>query len=85
MNRRNQQEIRLGVRRGHVPPTTLRNFTDMVGHAPPTDRVDDDGNVWKGASRILDRSAKRRANRKSWIKIQADARRSAALSKMLGS
>lgn len=62
-------------RRGTVLPTRLRLFHDTRGHAAPTSGVDRTGAPWQGASRIIDRPARRKANRASWRKAIAKAAR----------
>lgn len=59
----------------NLAPTLRRSFHDQ-GHMPPMrGHVDNEGSLWKGASRIIDRPRKRRLNRTSWRRILADARR----------
>lgn len=55
-------------------PTTARTIVDD-GHFPPASGLDHAGRPWRGASRIIDRPARRRAQRLSWRKLKAEARR----------
>ena len=45
-------------------------------HLPPATFA---GGVWHGTSRIIDAPARRRANRRTWAKLRAEARRVATL------
>jgi hypothetical protein len=63
-----------------IPPTTRRTAGDG-GHAPPQGGLDHTGARWRGASRVIDRPARRRANRRSWKQIQAEARATALAAK----
>lgn len=60
--------------------TRLRRYADR-GHQPPATRVDHTGAPWLGAARVLDRPARRRANRRTWRWMQAEARREFVASK----
>lgn len=57
-----------------VAPTIRRRAGDF-GHRPPDSLLDDTGQVWRGASRVVDRAGRRRQNRKSWRKLLAAGRR----------
>lgn len=63
----------------HIRATQYRGYA-MPDHRPPSGRHAagrERGAVWHGTSRVVDRAGKNRANRKSWRKILADARRKA--------
>lgn len=66
-----------GVVRGGatVPPTSRRSYVDARSHMPPMSAEDNVGNVWRGASRVIDKPARRRANARSWRRMQVEARR----------
>lgn len=58
-----------------IPPTELRRYVDGRSHMPPASMADDTGGMWRGASRVLDRAARRRSERRSWRELQAQGRR----------
>jgi hypothetical protein len=50
------------------PSTLNRPFMGLV-HRPPRSGVDNTGAPWRGASRIIDRPARRRRNKASWKRL----------------
>lgn len=67
----------LAAVRHHGPglaPTVLRRVVDD-GHFPPQTFRDCTGAPWRGTSRIVDPAGRRHANRRSWLKLKAEARR----------
>lgn len=58
-----------------MKPTRTRPLIDRRSHRPPADLLDNAGKLWLGTSRIIDRPARRKANRRSWARFKAEARR----------
>lgn len=65
-------------RRGTIPPTVHRTSAGLGDHNQPQSGVDRTGAPWKGTSRVVDRSGRKKANRLSWT---AAIRRSAKLAR----
>lgn len=61
--------------RPRVLPTAVRRWIDAASHCPPLSVTDDVGGDWLGTSRVIDRPARRKANRRSWRRLQLEARR----------
>lgn len=57
-----------------IPPTPLRSKVDS-GHRPPLGWRDHTGQMWLGTSRVLDKPARKRAMRRTWKAMKAQARR----------
>lgn len=68
-------------RKGTIPPTPLRPMADFQGHNRPQNGLDNTGQPWLGASRVVDGAKRRRTNRNSWRKLKAAARRNDQLVK----
>lgn len=65
----------LGDRGRNLLPTLYRrhHFQD---HLPPKEGMHDaDGRLWAGTSKIRDRAARRKANKRSWEKLVRERRR----------
>lgn len=58
-----------------VGPFITRTKVDPLGHRAPKSGLNDAGTVWRGTSRIIDKPARRRAQRRSRLAFKADARR----------
>lgn len=58
-----------------IAPTRLRKWIDARSHMPPASMLDDTGRAWAGTSRVLDRPARRKAQRRTWQDAKAQARR----------
>jgi hypothetical protein len=66
------------VRRDGDRRPTLQRGYGAPDHRPPSGkhaRGREHATPWKGTSRIVDRAERRRANRRSWGKVLAEARR----------
>lgn len=58
-----------------IPPTVERTKSDPLGHRPPFTFLNNGGTLWRGTSRVLDKPARRKANRRTWKRMKADSRR----------
>jgi hypothetical protein len=79
MSNRATREAQLGG--GLIPPSVMRPRGD-AGHQQPhgrhwRGRIDSIGGVWHGHSRGLPKARRRKANKRSWAKTIAQARRDA--------
>lgn len=59
----------------NLQPTLKRQYHGDDHMPPARGMTDNEGSLWKGASRIVNRAAKRKHNRDTWRKILAEARR----------
>lgn len=64
----------------NLPPTTKRRYIDAASHMPPAAMVDNAGNPWRGTARI-DKPARRRTSRRTWLRVLADGRRATMAAK----
>jgi hypothetical protein len=67
-------EAQRAARRRGVGPTSTRRY-DPASHCPPQSMNDNAGGPWLGTSRVIDRPARRKAQRRSWRRLKAEARR----------